>query len=139
MANGSAQRKWMDKDDTASPTTALESVLLTSVIDAKEGRDVATVDIPNAFMQTETPQEDGKERIILKIRGQLVDMLVNIDPGTYAPFVTYERGEKILYCNALRAIYGMLISAIMFYKKWKNDLIKIGYEINPCDPCVAKQ
>ena len=53
IANGSVQRKWMDKEDTASPTTALESVLLTSVIDAKEGRDVATVDIPNAFIQTE--------------------------------------------------------------------------------------
>ena len=136
-ANGSVQRKWMDKDETASPTAALESVIMTSVIDAKEGRDVATVDIPNAFIQTEIPQEG--ERTILKIRGKLVDMLIAIDPGTYAPYVSYERGDKILYCNVLKAIYGMLVSALLFYKKWKNDLIAKGYKLNPYDPCVANK
>ena len=34
-----------------SPTAALESVLLTAVIDAKEGRDVAIIDILDAFVQ----------------------------------------------------------------------------------------
>ena len=87
----------MEREDTASPTTALESVLLSATIDAKEGRDVATVDIPNAFIQTEIPQEEGKGRIVLKIRGQLVDILEQIDPGTYKPFVQYENGAKILY------------------------------------------
>ena len=80
----------MDKKDTASPKTALESVLLTAVLDAKEGRDVVTVDIPNAFIQTDIPQDEGRERIILKIRGALVDMLVDIDPRLYATYVTYE-------------------------------------------------
>ena len=69
VANGSVQRRWMEHEDTASPTTALESVLLSATINAREGRDVATVDIPNVFIQTEVPQEEGKERIILKIRG----------------------------------------------------------------------
>ena len=72
------------------------------------------------FIQTEIPQEEGKDCIILKIRGKLVDILVQIDPATYEPFVTYERGEKILYCNVMRAIYGMLTSALLFYKKWCN-------------------
>ena len=139
VANGSVQRKWMEREDTASPTTALESVLLSATIDAKEGRDVATVDIPNAFIQTEVPQEKGKERIILKIRGRLVDILEQIDPATYKPFVQYENGAKILYCNVLRAIYGMLTSALLFYKKWRSDLIKRGYKINPYDPCVANK
>jgi hypothetical protein len=33
---------------------ATEAVLLTCIIDAEEGRDVAVVDIPNAFIQTKT-------------------------------------------------------------------------------------
>ena len=82
-ANGSVQRQWMDKEDSASPTTALESVLITATIDAEEERDVATVDIPNAFIQTPIPQEEGKERIILKIRGPLVDILIEIAPEMY--------------------------------------------------------
>ena len=136
-ANGSVQRQWMDKEDSASLTTGLESV--TATIDAEEERDVATVDIPNAFIQTPIPQEEGKERIILKIRGPLVDILIAIDPEMYEPYVTYERGEKILYCNVLKAIYGMLTSALLFYKKWRNDLLSIGYKLNPYDPCIANK
>ena len=68
-----------------------------------------------------------------------MDILEQIDPGTYKPFVQYENGAKILYCNVLRAIYGMLTSALVFYKQWRNDLLKRGYEINPYDPCVANK
>ena len=42
------QRNHIDKTNITSPTAALESVLLTAIIEAKEGRDVAIVHIPNA-------------------------------------------------------------------------------------------
>ena len=138
-ANGSVQRDWMTKEESTSPTTTLESVIITAVVDAKENRDVATVDIPNAFIQTELAKKEEDDRVILKIRGKLVDMLVDIDPGTYAKFVAFENGKKILYCEVLKAIYGMLMSALMFYKKWRKDLIRKGYTINPYDPCVANK
>ena len=40
-----------------SPTAHTESVIITSVIDAYERRDVATVDIPGAFMQADMDEE----------------------------------------------------------------------------------
>ena len=43
-----------DKTDATSPTAALESVLLTYTIDAKEGRDVNIIDIPNASLFPQT-------------------------------------------------------------------------------------
>ena len=52
VAGGDKQRGTINKTDAASPTTPLEYVLLTANIDTKEGRDVATVDIPNAFITT---------------------------------------------------------------------------------------
>jgi hypothetical protein len=51
-ANGSTQREYVGRDEAASPTAVTESIIITSVIDAKEGRDIMTVDIPNAFVQT---------------------------------------------------------------------------------------
>ena len=42
----------MQKEDISSPTAYLESIILTSVINPKEDRDVATIDIPNFFIQT---------------------------------------------------------------------------------------
>ena len=52
VAGGNKQRRHIDKIDATSPTAALESVLLTSTIDAKEGRDVDIIDIPNDFATT---------------------------------------------------------------------------------------
>jgi hypothetical protein len=51
-ANGSSQREYMQREEVSSPTVSTESVSLTAVIEAREGRDVATCDIPNAFIQT---------------------------------------------------------------------------------------
>ena len=52
VAGGNKQRNHIDKTDATLPTAYLESVLLTATIDAKEGRDVAIVDIPNALVTT---------------------------------------------------------------------------------------
>jgi hypothetical protein len=56
-------------------------VLLSCIIDAKEGWDVAVVDIPNAFLQTRV--ENEKDMSFIKIRGTLVDILVEISPDVY--------------------------------------------------------
>ena len=47
--NGKPTREWLTREETASPTVSLESTFLTVMIDAKEGRDVMTNDVPNAF------------------------------------------------------------------------------------------
>ena len=139
-ANGSKQRTWMNGDETSSPTVMTESVLLTSTIEAEENRDIATFDIPNAFIQTPVEETDAQgDRIVMKIRGPMVDMLVEIDPDSYAEYVTYENGNKVLYVHILRAIYGMLMSGLLFYKKFRKSIEKIGYEVNPYDPCVANK
>ena len=48
--NGKPTRKWLSKDESASPTVALESTFLTGIIDAKEGREIMTCDAPNTFL-----------------------------------------------------------------------------------------
>jgi hypothetical protein len=39
----------VDKDEAASATTVTDSIIITSVIDAKENQDVMTADVPNAL------------------------------------------------------------------------------------------
>ena len=138
-ANGSTQRKYTPKDEAASPTAATDSILVTGTIDAKQRRDVMTLDIPNVFVQTEVPQEKGDEKIIMKIRGQLVDMLVAMAPEIYADYVVYENGQKVLYVQMLKALYGMMKASLLYYKKFRKDIEGDGYEVNPYDPCVANK
>ena len=138
--NGKPTRSWIGKEDSASPTAALESVMLTCVIDAHEGRDVMCNDVPNAFIQTPLPQpKTGEARVTMKITGVLVDMLVQLNPEVYGNYVVFENGRKVIYVVVLKAIYGMLIASLLWYKKFKKDLEKEGFVFNPYDPCVANR
>ena len=139
-ANGSTQRAYMDKDQVSSPTVSLEALLLTAVIDAEENRDVATCDIPNAFIQTDLEDHTDGTRTIMKIRGELVDILCDMDPE-YERFVVIEgrNRHRVLYVQVIKAIYGLLISSMLFYKKLRTDLQTIGFKLNPYDICVANR
>ena len=75
----------------------------------------------------------------MKIRGPLVNMLVKMDPTTYRDKYVYEKGTKVLYVVVCKAIYGMLQSALLFYKKLRKDLEGIGFQVNPYDPCIANR
>jgi hypothetical protein len=138
-ANGSTQREYMDRDEAASPTVITESIFITGVIDAKQRRDVMTADIPNAFVQTDIDEKKVGERIVMKIRGPLVDMLLELSYETYAQYVVYEGKSKVLYVVMEKALYGMLQSSLLYYKKFRRDIESIGFKVNPYDPCVANR
>ena len=73
-------------------------MMLTAALEAKEGRDVGTVDIPKAFIQTEVEETDKDgNKIIMEIRGNMVDLLLAIDEEMYHPMIVYEKGQKTLY------------------------------------------
>ena len=96
VVGGNYQRGHINKTDATSPTTALESVLLTSTIDAKEGRDVAIIDIPNAFVTTRI--ENKKDIVTVRLRGKLAKLMVATDQEIYKKYVSVNRkGELVLY------------------------------------------
>ena len=136
--NGKPTREWLSREESASPTASLEGIMITGVIDAYEKRDIMTADVPNAFIQAELDRT-GKERIIMKITGVLVDILVKMAPDMYSGYVVMERGKKVIYVEILRAIYGMLESALVWFRKFKGDLESIGFEFNPYDACIANR
>ena len=138
-ANGSTQRDYVDRDEAASPTAMTESVIITGTINAKQARDIMTADIPNTFVQTRIDDKEVGERIIMKIRGPLVDMLLELSPETYEGYVVYEGKSKVLYVMMVMALYGMLQSSLLNYKKFRKDIESTGFEVNPYDPCVANR
>ena len=138
VAGGNKQRDYISKEDASSPTVATESVLLTCIIDAEEERDVAVIDIPNAFVQTRV--EDEKDMAFIKIRGVLVDILVAIAPDVYGPYVTKDKkGVKQLLVQCQNALYGTMVASLLYYRKFVKSLTDVGFEINPYDPCVANK
>ena len=112
--NGKNTRKWLSREDTASPTASTEGVMMTTVIDTHEGRNMLSADVPNAFIQAKIKKKQGDERIIMKITGKLVNVLVQLAPKVYSGYVVYEKGRRIIYVGVLQALYGMLISAMLW-------------------------
>ena len=111
-ANGSTQRSYINKEYAASPTVTTEALLTTAVIDAKQNRNVITLDIPNAFVQTPLPQ--GEHKVIMRINGLLVDYIDELFPGEYTKYTTHQNNSKILYVQMKKALYGMMLSSLLF-------------------------
>jgi hypothetical protein len=110
------------------------------VIEAQEGRDVAVVDIPNAFVQTVVSDEDKEHCVIVRIRGPLVDILVSIAPEVYGLYVTTnKKGQQVLIVECLNAVYGTMVAALLYYKKFVKSLTKKGFKLNPYNGCVANK
>jgi hypothetical protein len=136
VAGGNKQRDYISKEDASSPTIATESVLLSCIIDTEEEWDVAVVDITNAFVQTRV--ENEKDMAFIKIRGILVDILVEITPDVYNPYVSKDKkGSKQLLVQCQNALYGTMVASLLYYQKFVKSLTDIDFVINPYDPCVT--
>ncbi len=105
---------------------------MTSIVDAKEGRDVATVDIPNAFSQIVITDSHKDYRVIARLRGKLVEILVDIAPEVYGPYVwENKKSEKVLLVQCMNALYGTMVASLLFYKNFVTSLKKVGFILNP--------
>ena len=103
------------------------------MVDARERRAQAVLDIANAFLHA-----DNDERVLMLLRGILAEMMVRIDPSLYRKYVTYSaKGTPMLYVRLSKALYVMLKAVLIFYKRLRFDLKEMGFVINPYDPCVA--
>lgn len=87
-ANGKKQWKNTSKHKKSAPTVVTEALLLSCVIDAKEGQDVAACNIPGAFMQA-----DMDKLVHVKFEGVMLDALVKLNPKLYRLHALVERGR----------------------------------------------
>ncbi len=80
------------------------------------------------------------EDVLMVLRGELADMMVQIAPQIYRKYVTVDRkGTPILYVKLQKALYGLMRASLLFYRKMRKELEDYGFEINPYDPCVANR
>ena len=47
--------------------------------------------------------------------------------------------KKVLYLQLLKALYGCLRSALLWYELYATKLNGMGFELNPYDTCVANK
>jgi hypothetical protein len=75
----------------------------------------------------------------MKMVGTLAKLMVKTNPRLYRQYVVLEKRRSMLYLRLQKALYGMMKSALLFYKKLVGELQSVGFEINPYNPCVANK
>jgi hypothetical protein len=128
-ANRSVQQNHVAKEEGALPMVGLKSVFATAAIDTKENRGVVTIDIPGAFLHA-----TSEDYVVMRIGGTLAKLMAKTDPKLYQKYLTNEKGKKVLYLRRQKALYGMMKSALLFYRKLVSKLKEMGFEVNPYNP-----
>ena len=82
---------------------------------------------------------DMDNEVHIMFRETLTEMKVVTDPELYWSFVLYKTGKPVLYIRIQKALYGCLISAMLFYEKLVGNLKLYGFMINPYDMCMTKK
>ena len=96
--------------------------MLSLLIDAEEKRDVATADVIGAYLMA-----DMKYKVIVKMTGKAVDIMCKVTIH-YIPFISPEKGRKIIYVRFKKALYGCMQSEILWYSTCKDRLAALGFK-----------
>ena len=134
VVDGRGQRDMYDKSDTSSPALTIESFIATLVIDAAEGRDVSVCDVAGAFLKADQP-----DFVLLRVTGPAIDAVVKANKEKYEKFITFEGKTRVLYLQLLKAMYGTLTAALLWYQMFAEFLLGQGFELNKYDMCVANK
>ena len=93
---------------------------------------MAVFDISGAFLHPEMPRKEEYEHVLMKFVGRAIDILIEINPE-YEDCVIIEKGQRVLYVEVLRSIYGCIEAALLWYEMFTKSLKKMGFKINPYD------
>ena len=95
--------------------------MLTMLVNTWEDRDVATADVSGAYLHA-----DMDDYTLLKLEGEAVEILCSVNEE-YEQFVCHENGKKVLYLRLLKALYGCVKSALLWYELFSTTLKYMGF------------
>ena len=90
-------------------------MIVTGAIDAKQNRDIMTLDIPNTFVQTGDPHQNGVERIMINIRGVLSRHVTwNSSRGIYRLRGLWKRSTSFVRADAKGIVCNTIIPILLW-------------------------
>ena len=111
----------------SAPTTATSSMSTIASIAASRNMEIATVDIEQAYLNAEMESD-----VFMWIPKPVADILCDRDPS-FQPFM-HENGRVLV--KLLKAQYGCVESAKLWYNHISKTIKDFGFEVNPFDQCV---
>ena len=108
---------------------------MSCIMDAMEGRYIATVNIPGDLLHS-----DMDDIVNIKIYGAVTELLTRVYPGQYEKYAVMEKGKKLFYVRLKKALYGTLKAALLLWENLSRNLMnEWGFKINLHEICVANK
>ena len=93
------------------------------------------LDISGAFLHA-----DMEEDVQMLLEGTIAELIVKLDPALYSKYVwENKQGKPMLYVKLMKALYGTLQAALLFWRLLSDTLIEWGFKLNEYDKCVANK
>jgi len=122
-------RDLYDEEDLSSPTMTLESIFILIAFAAQWNASIVTADIAGAYLESSLEVNDI---VYMYLSKDSVDELKKIDPR----IVRYIMSDGRALVRLLKALYGTIQAAKLWYKKLKEIIIAYGFSQHPHDQCV---
>ena len=111
-----------------------ESVNINIAIAAHQNRKMATADVVGAYLKAgvNLNDRDFEKPTIIRVTGALAKLFVKL----YPHLKTYlsDKGELIMMLD--KALYGLLQSALCWYRVIAKTLLEDGFKLSKYDPCL---
>ena len=130
---GRPQRRYIGKEESAFPTCSNDALMIMLIQAVHEGKKIHTADVRGAYLHAEMD-----DFVVITLQGQIVDILCELKPE-YKKFVVYENGKVTLYTQLMKALYGCIKSALLWYELFTGELRDMGFKLDPYDKCVANK
>ena len=124
VAGGHQQDRTVYDRQETSPTIATSSVMIIAAIAAVEKREVVTMNIGGAYLHA-----DMKKDVFMRLPKELSDVLVKLDVS----YKRYVNAAGQIVVRLLKALYGCVESAKLWYEHFRACIEKIGFTANPRD------
>ena len=111
-------------------------MITTLLIGSYEERDVATFDIPGAYLHDFLP--DNKN-IIMVLRNEFAEIMCEVNPEYKEHAIHLKNRKTIIYLTVVLAIYGCIELALCWYNLYTIILNDKGFNINPYDRYVVNK
>ena len=79
--------------------------------------------MPGAYLDAKFPKD---KLVLMRLRDEFVDIMCKVNPE-YLKHAKQEKGRKVLYLRVLRALYGCIESALMWYNLFAKTLVDMGF------------
>ena len=132
VAGGNLQDKSL-YGNMSSPTVTPTAVLVLAGIAARDNMHIATIDIGGAFLNADmAPTGVDVDMVIDKY---LTSILVELDPS----LAQYVRSDGTLLVRLLKALYGTVEAARLWYDLIIRIMVEATFAPNPFDQCVLNR